>query len=59
MKLNLKNETGYLVDFCSGEKEYSLQPGEEISIEVFDEDCMYFDGVKEVHDVQTAPPSNQ
>lgn len=43
--LNLKNENGHVMEFCCGEKEYVLKPGEEISIEVNDQDCMYFDEV--------------
>lgn len=47
MKLHLKNETKHSIQFCCGDKECALKPGEEITIEVNDEDCMYFDGVTE------------
>jgi hypothetical protein len=46
--LYLKNENGHLMQFCCGDKEYVLEPGEEISIEVSDQDCMYFDEVTNV-----------
>ncbi|MEN6349317.1 MAG: hypothetical protein ABFD08_07990 [Syntrophomonas sp.] len=46
MILYVKNETQFKIDFCSGEKEYSLKPGDEIAIQVKDQDCMYFDKVE-------------
>lgn len=47
MKLNIKNDYKFIMEFCCGEKEYVLGPGEEIAIEVQDEDYMYFDVVRE------------
>lgn len=46
MILYVKNETQFKIDFCSGEKEYALKPGESVAVEVKDQDCMYFDGVE-------------
>ena len=46
MKINIKNENGYTVEFCCGEDEYTLEPGEEISVEVEEEDCIYLDVVR-------------
>ncbi len=41
MTFNVKNQTSHTIEFCCGEKEYVLKPGEAIQIEVNDEDCMY------------------
>lgn len=48
VKLHIKNQLnkGLEIDFCVGYKEYSLKHDEEITIEVEDEDCVYFDIVK-------------
>lgn len=46
MKLNVKNDNGNIMEFCCGEKEYVLGPGEEIAVEIEDEDYMYFDVVR-------------
>jgi len=46
LKLNIKNDNGHTMEFCCGEKEYVLGPGEEITIEIKDEDYMYFDVVR-------------
>ena len=46
LKLNIKNDNGYTIEFCCGEKQYVLGPDEEIPIEVKDEDYMYFDVVR-------------
>jgi len=43
MKLHIKNQLDGKIEFCSGQKEYELDPDQEITIEVSDEDCMYFD----------------
>ena len=45
MKLHIKNQLGGKIEFCLGEKEYELAPEEEMTIEVKDEDCMYFDKI--------------
>ncbi|HOV80379.1 MAG TPA: hypothetical protein PK728_09785 [Bacillota bacterium] len=47
IKLHVKNQlnSGLTIEFCCGEKEYTLGPEEEIAIEVQDGDCMYFDVV--------------
>ena len=45
MKLHIKNQLndGLAIEFCCGQKEYTLAPEEEVTVEVNDEDCMYFD----------------
>jgi uncharacterized protein YneR len=45
VKLHIKNQLndGMTIEFCSGPKEYELKYEEEVTIEVEDEDCMYFD----------------
>lgn len=45
-KLHIKNQSGYSIDFCCGMGEYSLMPDEKITIEVNDEDYMYFDTIR-------------
>jgi hypothetical protein len=44
----VKNQlnNGLTIEFCCGEKEYTLKHDEEVTVEVEDGDCMYFDGVK-------------
>ena len=42
-KLHVKNQLNGRIEFCAGEKEYQLEPEQEITIEVNDEDCVYFD----------------
>jgi hypothetical protein len=46
--LFIKNQlnNGLTIDFVCGDKEYSLEPGGEVTIAVEDQDCMYFDTVK-------------
>lgn len=52
MKIHIKNQLNTLtVEFCCGEKEYRLGPGEVIAINIQDEDCMYFDTVSPNKDV--------
>lgn len=46
MKIHIKNQTGNEIDFCCGENEYTLRPDEEVSIEVQDGDCFYFDKIR-------------
>lgn len=46
MKLHIKNQLSGKIEFCCGEKEYELEPEQEISIEVKDEDCIYLDTVR-------------
>lgn len=43
MKLHIKNQLSGKIEFTCGDKEYALEPEQEIAIEVKDEDCMYFD----------------
>jgi len=45
LKLHIKNDNKLTVEICCGEKEYTLSPDEEITIEVNDEDRMYFDAI--------------
>ena len=49
MKIHIKNQlnSDQTIEFCCGAKEYTLQPDQEIDIEVEDGDCMYFDIVRE------------
>ena len=48
MKLHIKNQLNgkHIIEFCCGQMEYTLEPEEEVTIEVNDEDCMYFDIVR-------------
>ena len=48
VKLNIKNQLNnkHIIEFCVGEKEFTLKPEEELTIEVQDEDCIYFDVVR-------------
>lgn len=50
MKLHIKNQLNdkHIIEFCCGQMEYSLKPEEEVTIEVSDEDCMYFDIVRKI-----------
>jgi hypothetical protein len=41
MILNVKNETQFEIQFCSGQREYELKPGETATVEVEDQDIMY------------------
>ena len=43
MKMNFKNQLDGVLSFCVGMNEYKLNPGEEIEIEVSEQDCMYLD----------------
>ncbi len=45
MKLHIINQLnkGLTIEFCCGDKEYTLKPEENVTIEVNDEDCMYLD----------------
>jgi hypothetical protein len=45
LKIHIKNQLKGKVAFCAGMKEYELEPGQEVTIEVEDEGCMYFDQV--------------
>ncbi len=46
LNLNIKNDNEHTIEFCCGPKEYVLEPGQEIKIEIEDEDYMYFDVVR-------------
>ena len=48
-KIHVKNQlnNGLSIEFCCGDKEYCLDYDEEATIEVNDEDCLYFDVAKE------------
>lgn len=48
MKIHVKNQlnNGHIIEFCCGEREYKLEPEEEVTIEIQDEDCMYLDTVR-------------
>jgi hypothetical protein len=47
VKIHIANQLNgdKMIEFCCGEKEYTLLNGQEVDIEVEDGDCMYFDGV--------------
>lgn len=46
VKLHFRNYLNAdIIEFCVGKKEYSLGYAEEITVEVYDGDCVYFDGV--------------
>jgi len=38
--------SGLAIEFCCGQEEYTLEPEEEVTVEVQDEECMYFDIVR-------------
>ena len=45
-KLNIINQTGYVVDICCGrDKEFKLANGEEVKVKVENDDCLYIDQV--------------
>lgn len=48
MQIHVKNQlnNGLTIEFCCGDKEYVLAHDEEVTIEVEDEVCMYFDIVR-------------
>ncbi|TEB10656.1 hypothetical protein [Pelotomaculum propionicicum] len=46
MKLYIKNQLLSTIEFCCGQKEYKLEPEQEITIEAQDEDYLYFDTLK-------------
>lgn len=46
MKIHIKNQLPVAIEFCCGQKEYELEPEQEITIEVQDEDCLYLDTIK-------------
>ncbi|MBW2672753.1 MAG: hypothetical protein JRD89_04945 [Deltaproteobacteria bacterium] len=43
MKIHIKNQLSGKIEFCAGMKEYELEPEQEVTIEVEDEDCVYLD----------------
>ncbi len=47
MKLYFKNETDFIIEFCSGMKEYEVGPGDSAEVDFADEDVMYIDTIKE------------
>lgn len=47
-ELHVRNDNPRLaVDFCIGDREYTLVPDELITIEANDGDCVYFDAIYE------------
>jgi hypothetical protein len=48
MQLFVKNQLndGLTIEFCCGDKEYTLKHDEETTIEIQENVCMYFDIVK-------------
>lgn len=47
LKLYFKNETDFIIEFCSGMKEYEVGPGDSAEVDFADEDVMYIDTIKE------------
>jgi antitoxin component of MazEF toxin-antitoxin module len=46
LKIHIKNQTGYKIDLCCGlAQELNLQPGQEATLEVQDEDFIYIDQI--------------
>lgn len=43
MKIHIKNQLEHKIDFCVGMSEYSLEPGQQITVEVEVEDVIYLD----------------
>ena len=46
MKLYFNNDTDFIIEFCSGAKEYVVAPGDSVEVEVADEDVMYIDTMR-------------
>ncbi len=47
MKLYFNNDTEFIIEFCSGLKEYEVAPGGSVEVEVAEEDMMYIDTIRE------------
>ena len=46
MKIYIKNQTGYKIDLCCGvDQELTLQPEQETTLEVQEEDYIYIDQI--------------
>lgn len=45
LKLHIKNQLKGKIEFCCGKNEYELEPEQEVTVQVADEDCMYFDTI--------------
>jgi uncharacterized protein YneR len=47
MKITINNQLndGFTIEICVGEKEHTLRPDHEVTVEVEDEDIIYFDTV--------------
>jgi hypothetical protein len=47
-KIHVKNQlnNGLTIEFCFGDQEFTLKHDEEVTIQIKDEDCMYFDIVR-------------
>ncbi len=48
MQIHIKNQLndGLTIEFCCGDAEHTLAHDEETTIDVQEEDCMYFDIVR-------------
>jgi len=48
VKIHIKNQLNneHEIEFCCGDKEFKLGPEEEVTVEVQDEDVIYFDVVR-------------
>ena len=47
MKFYFNNETEFVIEFCSGLKEYEVAPSDSVEVEVADGDEMYIDTIEE------------
>lgn len=47
MKIHIKNQLNGKIEFCCGDREYEIEPEQEITVAVNDEDCLYLDNVSE------------
>ena len=43
VKIHIKNQLDHKIDFCIGMGEYSLESGQQITVDVNDEDVVYLD----------------
>lgn len=46
LKLYFNNETDFIIEFCSGLKEYEVAPSDSVEVKVADEDVMYIDTMR-------------
>jgi hypothetical protein len=44
-KLYFNNNSDFIIEFCSGLREYEVAPGDSVEVDVADEDVVYIDAV--------------